>query len=203
MLKDIVSAEPLTGYRLKLAFEDGAEGTVAVRQLIEFTGVFEPLRDEAYFKQIRVNAELGTIEWPNGADLDPDVLYASVTNTVIEQEHLLTVFCRGVQYPEVSGFEILELLNVRSALAPWEGKLSDHARKRLEKADAAFLGQTSQFYASIAQVASLAAMRKRASVSPSHWWWYLDTEIRCPQGVIAAAWSQPHIGSDAPGLHHV
>ena len=86
MLKDIVSAEPLTGYRLKLAFEDGAEGTVAVRQLIEFTGVFEPLRDEAYFKQIRVNAELGTIEWPNGADLDPDVLYATVTNSVIDLE---------------------------------------------------------------------------------------------------------------------
>ena len=86
MLKDIVSAEPLTGYRLKLAFEDGAEGTVAVRQLIEFTGVFEPLRDEAYFNQMRVNAELGTIEWPNGADLDPDVLYAAVTNSVIDLE---------------------------------------------------------------------------------------------------------------------
>ena len=86
MLKDIVSAEPLTGYRLKLAFEDGAEGTVAVRQLIKFTGVFEPLQDEAYFKQIRVNAELGTIEWPNGADLDPDVLYATVTNSVIDLE---------------------------------------------------------------------------------------------------------------------
>ncbi|MCE2486225.1 MAG: DUF2442 domain-containing protein [Desulfurellaceae bacterium] len=86
MLKDIVSAEPLTGYRLRLAFEDGAEGTVAVRQLIEFTGVFEPLRDEAYFRQLRVNAELGTIEWPNGADLDLDVLYATATNTVIDLE---------------------------------------------------------------------------------------------------------------------
>ena len=59
---------------------------MAVRQLVEFTGVFEPLRDEAYFKQIRVNAELGTIEWPNGADLDPDVLYATVTNSVIDLE---------------------------------------------------------------------------------------------------------------------
>ena len=72
-----------------------------------------------------------------------------------EQEHLLTVFCRGVQYPEVSGFEVLELLDVRSALAPWEGKLSDHARKQLEEADAVFLRQAGQFYTSIAQVASL------------------------------------------------
>ena len=120
-----------------------------------------------------------------------------------EQEHLLTVFCQGVQYPEVSGFEVLELLDVRSALTPWEGKLSDHARKQLEEADAAFLRQAGQFYASIAQVASLEALRKRVSVSPSHWWWYLDTEIRYPEGVLTAVWSQPHIGSDATGLHHV
>ncbi|MCE2486223.1 MAG: hypothetical protein J4F42_11965 [Desulfurellaceae bacterium] len=120
-----------------------------------------------------------------------------------EQEHLLTVFCQGVRYPEVSGFEVLELLDVRSALAPWEGKLSDHDRKRLEEADAVFLRQTGRFYASVAQVASLAAMRKRASVSPLHWWWYLDTEIRCPKGVMTAVWSQPRISDDAPGLHHV
>lgn len=119
-----------------------------------------------------------------------------------EQEHLLTVFCQGVQYPEVSGFEVLELLDVRSALARWEGKLSDHARKQLEEADAAFLRQAGQFYTSIAQVASLESLRERVSVSASHWWWYLDTEIRCPEGVMAAVWSQPRIGSDAAGLHH-
>ncbi len=118
------------------------------------------------------------------------------------QEHLLTVFCQGVQYPEVSGFEVLELLDVRSALAPWEGKLSDYARKQLEEADAVFLRHAGQFYTSIAQVASLESLRKRVSVSASHWWWYLDTEIRCPEGVMAAVWSQPRIGSDAAGLHH-
>jgi hypothetical protein len=118
-----------------------------------------------------------------------------------EQEHLLTVFCQGVQYPEVSGFEVLELLDVRSALARWEGELSDHARKQLEEADATFLRQAGQFYISIAQVASLEAMRERASVSLSHWWWYLDTEIRCPEGIMAAVWSQPRIGSDATGLY--
>ena len=119
-----------------------------------------------------------------------------------EQEHLLTVFCQGVQYPEVSGFEVLELLDVRSALARWEGKLSDYTRKKLEEADAVFLRHAGQFYTSIAQVTSLEAMRERASVSASHWWWYLDTEIRCPEGVITAVWSQPRIGSDAAGLHH-
>ncbi|MCC5876821.1 MAG: DUF2442 domain-containing protein, partial [Candidatus Sumerlaeia bacterium] len=39
---------------------------------------FAPLREEAAFRQVRVNPELGTIEWPNGADLDPDVLYSQI-----------------------------------------------------------------------------------------------------------------------------
>ncbi len=91
-----------------------------------------------------------------------------------EQERLLTVFCQGVQHPQVSGFEVLDLLDVRSALTRWEGNLSDQAREQLEEADAVFLKHAGQFYASITQVASLEAMRKQATVPPSHWWWYLD-----------------------------
>jgi hypothetical protein len=79
MLKDIVSAQPLDGYQLLLKFEDEVEGAVDIAKLIEFTGVFEPLNDPAYFAQVTVNADLGTICWDNGADLDPDVLYAIVS----------------------------------------------------------------------------------------------------------------------------
>jgi hypothetical protein len=35
----------------------------------------EPLQDPAYFGQVRVDPELGTVVWPNGYDLDPDVLH--------------------------------------------------------------------------------------------------------------------------------
>ena len=52
-----------------------------------FEGVFEPLRDPAYFAQVHVDPDLGTVTWPNGADLDPDVLYGRVTGTPILQEH--------------------------------------------------------------------------------------------------------------------
>ena len=79
MLRDIVFVEPLSDYRLRLRFEDGAEGVVDVSGLVPFNGVFAPLRDKAAFDQVRLNAELGSIEWPCGADLDPDVLYAEVT----------------------------------------------------------------------------------------------------------------------------
>jgi hypothetical protein len=79
MLKGIVSVQPLEGYRLNLRFEDGVEGIVDVSRLTEFNGVFAPIRDRAYFEQVRVNADTGTICWPNDADLDPDVLYAIVS----------------------------------------------------------------------------------------------------------------------------
>ncbi|HUO69479.1 MAG TPA: hypothetical protein VMU39_01780 [Solirubrobacteraceae bacterium] len=35
----------------------------------------DPLKDPGYFRQIRVEPELRTVVWPNGFDLDPDVLY--------------------------------------------------------------------------------------------------------------------------------
>ena len=78
MLQDIVEARPLHDFQLHLRFEDGVEGVVNVAKLIRFQGVFAPLQDRAYFKQVCVSPDTGTICWPNGADLDPDVLYAHI-----------------------------------------------------------------------------------------------------------------------------
>jgi hypothetical protein len=37
--------------------------------------MFEPLREDAkLFREVQVDEQLGTIVWPNGADMDPDVL---------------------------------------------------------------------------------------------------------------------------------
>jgi hypothetical protein len=83
MLKDIISVKTLEGYQLYLCFEDGIEGVVDVSEIIEFTGVFAPLKDLYYFKKVQLHPELGTIFWENGADLDPDVLYARVANQAI------------------------------------------------------------------------------------------------------------------------
>ena len=80
MLKDIVAVNPLENYQLHLKFEDNQEGVVDISQLIEFTGIFAPLQDLTYFAQVKLNPEWGTIYWENGADLDPDVLYAIVTD---------------------------------------------------------------------------------------------------------------------------
>jgi hypothetical protein len=79
MLKDVVEVQPTKDYRLRLRFEDGAEGEVDVAVLIQFEGIFASLKDRNEFLKVFVDPELGTICWPNGADLDPDVLYAKVT----------------------------------------------------------------------------------------------------------------------------
>ena len=83
MLKDVVEVRPLDGYRLQLRFEDGAEGVVDVARLVPLTGVFAALRDRNEFVLVRVHPELGTVYWPGGADLDPDVLYSHVTGRPI------------------------------------------------------------------------------------------------------------------------
>jgi hypothetical protein len=85
MLRDIVKVKPLKDFHLHLEFEDGINGEVDIRKLVKFTGIFEPLKDEALFAKVDVNPEWGTIFWPNGADLDPDVLYSLVTGEEIPE----------------------------------------------------------------------------------------------------------------------
>ena len=75
----IVAVEPLAQYRVRLTFTDGTERTVDLSRHLRGP-VFESIRrDPEVFRSVRVDPELGTIGWPNGADLDPDVLYAGGT----------------------------------------------------------------------------------------------------------------------------
>lgn len=50
----------------------------------EWRGVFEPLRDPAYFARVSVDPEAGTIAWPNGADMAPDPLYERAGQDTVE-----------------------------------------------------------------------------------------------------------------------
>src|SRR5438094_8968079 len=95
MLKDIVEARPLAGYRLKLRFEGGVQGVVDVGQLVPFTGVFAALRDKRKFARVRVDPDLGTVVWPGGADLDPDVLYSIVTGQALPRFSRTGAKCRA------------------------------------------------------------------------------------------------------------
>src|SRR5213075_1461517 len=61
-------------YTLRVRFEDNAE------QLIDFRPVlagelFGPLIDLQLFNQVRIDPEVHTLVWPNGADFDPATLH--------------------------------------------------------------------------------------------------------------------------------
>ena len=79
VLIDVVEARAVGGHRLHLRFADGVEGELDLDRIIRWEGVFAPLLDPARFAEVRVDPDLGTVVWPNGADIDPDVLYAAVT----------------------------------------------------------------------------------------------------------------------------
>jgi hypothetical protein len=49
---------------------------VDLSYLLDHGGVFEPLRDPKYFRQLTADPDAGTIVWPNEADIAPETLYA-------------------------------------------------------------------------------------------------------------------------------
>ena len=61
-------------HALQLTFEDG------VTKIVDLSGsfwgsLFRPLEDPKFFRQVKLNPEIRTIQWPNGADFDPETLY--------------------------------------------------------------------------------------------------------------------------------
>lgn len=69
----VTSAEYLSDYKIKLSFSDGSQGKVDLGKYL--TGsMFEPLKNPLLFSQVKFDKELGTVVWPNGADLAPEFL---------------------------------------------------------------------------------------------------------------------------------
>jgi hypothetical protein len=74
---NVIEANHVSGYILRIKFRDGTEGEIDLEP--ELTGpVFEPLRDPEQFKLFRVDPEIHTLVWPNGADLAPEFLHEHV-----------------------------------------------------------------------------------------------------------------------------
>lgn len=77
----VIAVEAIPPHRLRLTFEDGVSGVVDLSGR-HWRGVFEPLADAGYFARVRLDDELGTVVWPNGADIAPETLYAWVREGV-------------------------------------------------------------------------------------------------------------------------
>lgn len=70
----VVSVVPLEPYVVRVSFGDGEIRDVDIEPLLDGP-VFAALRDRDEFSRVRVNEQTGAVAWPNGADLDPDVIY--------------------------------------------------------------------------------------------------------------------------------
>ncbi len=76
MLPRVKSVSYLDAYRLELQFTDNTVGIIDFSEkVVGRGGVFQPLEDVEFFRQVVVDRESGTLVWPNEVDFCPDGLY--------------------------------------------------------------------------------------------------------------------------------
>lgn len=78
MYYDVVNAACLKDYIVHLEFEDGLQGVIDLKPIVGDGPMFEPLKDIDFFVRLRADPKIGTIVWPNQADLAPDMLYEKI-----------------------------------------------------------------------------------------------------------------------------
>lgn len=70
----VVSFEHTAPHSLRVHFDDGTHQLIDFRPVLAGQ-IFEPLRDVRLFNQVRIDPEVHTLVWPNGADFDPETLH--------------------------------------------------------------------------------------------------------------------------------
>ena len=81
MLHDVVSATYQGDYRIELTFDDGERGVVDFSPYLQREGIFERFRDISFFREFRVDPELGTLRWSGEIDVAPETLYTQATGS--------------------------------------------------------------------------------------------------------------------------
>lgn len=71
---NVTNAKIVGPYTLQLTFDDGTERDIDFSPVL-YGHYYAPLRDPDLFDQVRVDPEVHTLVWPNGADFDPATLY--------------------------------------------------------------------------------------------------------------------------------
>lgn len=74
MFLHVTEVAYLKEYQLRLTFNNDIIRDVDLKDEL-YGEVFEPLKEVEFFRQVAVNPDTNTIEWPNGADFAPEFLY--------------------------------------------------------------------------------------------------------------------------------
>ncbi len=70
----LTEAKHIGEYSILVVFENGETKVVDLELYLEGE-IFAPLMDIDYFRKVRLNEDIDTIVWDNGADFSPDFLY--------------------------------------------------------------------------------------------------------------------------------
>ena len=70
----VVGFEIVGPYTLRVRFDDHTAQTIDFRPVL-FGEMYGPLNDLALFNGVRIDSEVHTLVWPNGADFDPATLH--------------------------------------------------------------------------------------------------------------------------------
>jgi hypothetical protein len=70
----VIAVEIAGPHTLRVHFDDDTAQTIDFRPVL-FGELYSPLNDVKVFNQVRVDAEVHTLVWPNGADFDPATLH--------------------------------------------------------------------------------------------------------------------------------
>ena len=70
----VVSVSVLGAHTLRIGFDDGTQRDIDFRPVLAGE-LFGPLREPTLFAQVKIDPEIKTIVWPNGADFDPSTLH--------------------------------------------------------------------------------------------------------------------------------
>jgi hypothetical protein len=81
MIHDVVSASYQGEYKIEITFNDGKRGIVDFSKYLHKGGVFDRFKDIQFFKNFKINEELGVITWQDEIDIAPETLYAEATGT--------------------------------------------------------------------------------------------------------------------------
>lgn len=96
------------------------------------------------------------------------------------KKQLLKNYQIAVNYPEASGFEHLEMLQIRDQLALIENELNGLEKEELSLADQLLIKNAKQFYHELSSIIDLKQKREREQISSGFWWWYLDVLANLP-----------------------
>ena len=75
---------------IEVVFENNILKTINLAPVL-YGEMYGPLKDADFFKQVKLDEEVQTLVWPNGADFDPSMLY-------YWEQHVDELECRAKEW---------------------------------------------------------------------------------------------------------